>query len=86
MNNSFSEQQTSETGNLGSNLLSDQNKLSLMTMLLRKKFEIPKMKQNEIADQLGHSSSTTERDKNDINMDSPYTIQPNINSKRSEKV
>ena len=50
------------------------------------KFETPKMKQFEIADILGNSSSTLQRYKNDTNMLSPYRIQPNNTKKRSKKV
>ena len=51
MNNSLSLQQTSNTGNLDSNLISRQNKQNLMAMFMQIKFENPKMKQSEIADQ-----------------------------------
>ena len=50
------------------------------------KFENPKLKQSETADQLGYSSSTLQRYKNDINILSPYRIQPNITIKRTKKV
>ena len=43
------------------------------------------MKESEIADQLGYSSSILRRYRNDINMLSPYRIQLNINNKRSKK-
>ena len=68
MNNSFSVQQISKTGNLDPNLISRQKKLNLMAKFMQKKFENPKMKQSEIADQLGHLSSTLKRYRNDINM------------------
>ena len=47
--------------------------------------ENPKMKQSEKADQLGYSSSTLQRYRNDINMLSPYRIPPNSN-KRKQKI
>ena len=51
-----------------------------MADFMRIKFETPKMKQSEIANQLGYSSSTLQRYRNDINMLSPCRIQPiNIN-------
>ena len=43
------------------------------------------MKQSEIANQLGMSSSTKQRYRNDINMLSPYRINPNNTKKRSKK-
>ena len=49
------------------------------------KFENPKVKQSGIADQLGYSSSTLERYRNDIIMLPPYRIQPNNANKRTKK-
>ena len=46
------------------------------------KFENPKMKQSDIANQLGFSTSTLQRYRNDINMLSPYRIHPNKINKR----
>ena len=54
MNNSFSLLQIFKTGNLDSNLISRQYKLNLLTKFMQIKFENPKMKQSEIADQLGY--------------------------------
>ena len=44
------------------------------------------MKQTKIANQLGMSSSTVQRYRNDINMLSPYRNSPNNTKKRSKKV
>ena len=49
------------------------------------------MKQSEMADQLGYSSSTIQRNRNDINMLSSYRIQPNnqilpINEQKSYQI
>ena len=52
---------------------------------MRIKYENPKMKQSEIANQLGKSSSTLQRYRNDINMLSPYRINPNNTNKRTRK-
>ena len=57
-----------------------------MADFMRIKNENPKLKQSEIANQLSHSTSTSQRYRNDINMPSRYRIQPNNNNKRSEKV
>ena len=57
-----------------------------MAKFIQIKFENPKMKQWETANQLGFSSSTLQRYRNDINMVSPYKIQPNNNNKRTKKV
>ena len=85
MNNSFSSQQISKTSNLFSNLISRQNKLTLMADFMRPKNENPKLKQYQIANQLGYSCYTLHRYKNDINMLSPYRIQSNNNNKRTKK-
>ena len=57
MNNSFSQQQLSGTGILDSGLISRQCKLNLMADFVRNKFENQKMKQSEIANHLGNSTS-----------------------------
>ena len=58
MNISFSLQQIQKTRNLYANLTSRQYKLNLMADFMRTKYENPKMKQSELANQLGLSSST----------------------------
>ena len=50
------------------------------------KCENPRLKQSEMADQLGYSCSTLQRYKNAINMLSPNWTQPNITNKRTKKV
>ena len=85
MNNNFSLQQKSRTGNLDPNLISRQYKLDLMSKIMCIKFENPKMKQSEIANQLGYTTSTLQRYKNDKNMLSPYKIYPNNTNKRVKK-
>ena len=86
MNNSFSLQQIHKTSNLDAKLLSRQYKLNLMADFMRLKYENPKMKQSEIANQLSLSSSTIQRYRKDINMLSPYRINPNNTNKRTKKV
>ena len=85
MNNTFSLQQIQKTSNLDSNLISRQNKLNVMADFMRMKYENPKLKQSETANRLGYSSSTLQRYRNDINMLSPYRIQPNNINKRTKK-
>ena len=85
MKNIFSLQQIQKTSNLDANLISRQYKLNLMADFMRVKYENPRMKQSEIANQLGMSSSTLQRYRNDINMLSPYRINPNNTKKRSKK-
>ena len=86
MNNSFSLQRIQKTSNLDANLISLQYKLNLMGDFMRMKYENPKMKQSEIANQLGYSTSTLQRYRSDIKMLSPYRIHPNTTKKRSKKV
>ena len=57
-----------------------------MTDFMRVKYENPRLKQSEIANHLGYSSSTLQRYRNDVNMLSPYRIQPNNKNKRTKKV
>ena len=85
MNNSFSLQQIQKTSNLDANLISRQYKLNLMADFMKVKNENPKMKQSQIANQIGLSTSTLQRYRHDINMLSPYTINPNNTKKRSKK-
>ena len=56
-----------------------------MADFMRVKYENQKMKQCEIANQLGMSPSNVQRYRNDINMLSPYRINPNNTKKRSKK-
>ena len=85
MNNSFSLQQIQKTSNLDANLISRQYKLNLMADFMKVKYENPRLKQSEIANQLGMSASTVQRYRNDINMLSPYRISPKNTKKRSKK-
>ena len=84
MNNIFSLQQTQKTSNLDANLISRQYTPNLMADFMRMKYENPKLKQSEIANQLGYSSSTLQSYRNDINMLSPYRIQSNNTNKRKK--
>ena len=61
MNITFSLQKMSRTSDLDANLLSGQYKLNLMADFMRMKYENPKLKQSEIANHLGYSSSTLQR-------------------------
>ena len=86
MNNNFSLQQIQKTSNLDANSISRQYKLNLMADFMRVKYENPRMRQSKVANQLGMSSSTLQRYRNDINMLSPYRINPNNVKRRSKKV
>ena len=85
MNNSFYLQQIQKTSKLDANLICRQYKLNLMADFMSVKYENPRMKQSEIANQLGMSSSTVQRYRNHINMLSPYRITPNNTKKTIKK-
>ena len=68
MNTSFSLQHIPRTGNLDPNLITRQYKLDLRSKFMCIKFENPKMKQSEKANQLSYSTSTLQRYRNDIYM------------------
>ena len=86
MNNTFTLQQIQKTSNLDANLISRQYKLNLMADFMRLKYENPRMKQSDIANQLNLSTSTLQRYRNDINMVSPYRIQSNNTNKRTKRL
>ena len=56
-----------------------------MADFMRIKYENQNLKQFELANQLSYSSSTLRRYNNDVNMVSPYRIQPNNTSKRTKE-
>ena len=74
-----------KTANMDPNLLTRHYKLKLMKDFMNIKYQIPKMKQSEIANNLNMSSSTLQRYRNDINMLSPYRNNPNNNKKHPKK-
>ena len=59
-------QQIQKRSNLDANLISRQYKLNLMADFMRLKYENPRKKQSEIANQLGKSASTLQRYRNEI--------------------
>ena len=75
-----------KTANMDPNLLTRHYKLRLMNDFMHIKYQNPKMKQSEIANNLNMSSSTLQRYRNDINMLSPYRNSSNNTKKRSKKV
>ena len=73
------------TANMDPNLITKHYKLKLMNDFMNIKYQNPKLKQSEIASQLDMSPSTIQRHRNDINMLSPYRINPNNVKKRTKK-
>ena len=74
-----------KTANMDPNLLTRHYKLKFMNDFMNIKYQNPKMKQSETANNLNISSSTLQRYRNDINMLSPYRSNPNNNKKTSKK-
>ena len=81
MKNSFSLQQIQKTSNLDASLIYRQYKLNLMADFMRLKYENPRMKQSQIANEKDLSTSTLQRYRNDIKMLSPYRTNPNNTNK-----
>ena len=67
------------------NMLTKYYKLKLMNDSMNIKYPNPKMTQSEISSQLNMSPSTIQRYRNDINMLSPYKINPNNVKKQRKK-
>ena len=86
MNNVPSLNEINKNSILNPNMLTKYYKLKLMNDFMNIKYQNPKMTQSEISSQLNMSSSTIQRYRNDINMISPYRINPNNVKKRSKKV
>ena len=75
-----------KTSNMDPNLITRFYQLKLMNDFLNVKYQNPKLKQSEIASQLKVSTSSIQRQRNDINMNSPYRINQNNVKKRQKKV
>ena len=84
MNHSLSVQQIQKTINLDAHLISRQYKQNPLADFMRMKYENPNSKQSQIANQLCYSTSTFLRYRNDMNLLSPYRIQPNNTNKRKK--
>ena len=74
-----------KTANMDPNLLTRHYKIKLMNDFMHIKYQNPRLKQSEIANNLNKSSSTLKRYRNDINMLSPYRISPNNVKKQPKK-
>ena len=85
MNNTPSLNEIIKNSAMDPNMLTKYYKLKLMNDFMNIKYQNPKMTQSEIPSQINMSSSTIKRYRNDINMLSPYRINPNNTKKRSKK-
>ena len=75
-----------KTSNMDPNLKTRFYQLKLMNDFMNVKYQNPKLKQSEIASQLKVSTSSIQRQRNDINMNSPYRINQNNVKIRQKKV
>ena len=82
MNNTFSLQQNSQTGNLDSKLALRQYKLDVTARFMDIKSLNPRLRKYQLAKELRCSSSTSQRYRNDVNMLSPYKFPPNSHKRR----
>ena len=85
MNNTPSLNEINKNSTMNPNMLTKYYKLKLMNDFMNIKYQNLKLTQSEISSQLNMSSSTIKRYRNDINMLSPYRINPNSTKKRSKK-
>ena len=85
MNNTPSLNEINKNSTMDPNMLTKYYKLKIMNDFMNIKYQNPKMTQSGISSQLNMSPSTIQRYRNDIDMISPYRINPNNVKKRSKK-
>ena len=85
MNNIPSLNEINKNSTKDPNMLTKYYKLKLMNDFMHIKYQNPKMTQSQISSQLNMSPSTIQRYRNDINMISPYRINPNNVKKQQKK-
>ena len=86
MNNTPSLNEINKFANMDPNLLIKHYQLKHMNDFMSLKYQNPKMKQSEIADQLSVSTSSIQRCRKEINMRSPYRTITNTTKKRQKMV
>ena len=84
MNNTPSLSGINKIANMDPNLITKSYKKN-MNDFMNVKYQNPKLKQAEIASRLKMSTSSIQRQRNDLNMNSPYRINPNNVKKRQKK-
>ena len=77
--------EVNKNSTMNPNLLTKYYKLKIMNDFMNIKYPNPKMTQSEISSKLNMSPSTIQRYRNDINMISPYRINPNNVKKQQKK-
>ena len=86
MNNTPSLSEINKNSTMDPNMLTKYYKIKLMNDFMNIKYQNPKMTQSQISSHLNMSPSTIQRYRNDINMISPYRINPNNIKKQQKKV
>ena len=86
MNSTPSLNEINRFANMNPNLIIDFYKIKHMNDFMNLKYQHPKMKQSDIANQLGMSTSSVQRCRKDINMQSPYRSITNNTKKRPKTV
>ena len=85
MNNTPSLNEINKNSTMDPKMLTKFYKLKIMNDFMNVKYQNPKMTQLEISSQLNISASTIQRYRNDINMLSPYRINPKNVKKHQKK-
>ena len=85
MNNNPSLSEINKIANMDPNLITKYYKIKNMNDFMIFKNQNPKLKQSEIASQLKTSTSSIQRQRNDLNMNSLYRINPNNVKKRQKR-
>ena len=85
MNKTPSLSEINIVANMDPNLITKYYKIKNMNDFMNVKYQNPRLKQSEIASQLKISTSSIQRQRNDMNMNSPYRINPNNVKKRQKK-
>ena len=85
MNNTPSLSEINKIANMNPNLITKYYNIKIMNDFMNVKYQNPRLKQSEIASQLNMSTFSIQRQRNDINKNSPYRINPNNVKKTTKK-
>ena len=85
MKNTFSLEELSKTSNLDAILISRHYKLDILAKFMEIKSANSRLRQEQIAKEIGCSRSTSQRYRNDINKLPPYRIPPYNSNKRKQR-
>ena len=85
MNNTPSLNEINKNSTMNPNMLTRYYRLRIMNDFMNINYQNPKMTQSQISSQLNMSLSTIQRYRNDINMISPYRINPENVKKQQKK-